>query len=66
MIEKTLASEMDARPLTKWKTAPTLRELKQDLSDAKPIHQTHVAKITGWLDNLNVTGKAIIKTPYGN
>lgn len=66
MIEKTLASEMDSRPLTKWKTAPTLRELKQDLSDAKPIHQTHVAKITGWLDNLNVTGKARIKTPDGN
>lgn len=41
-----------------WTKPPTLLELKQDLSNAKPVHDTQVTKITEWLDNLNVTGKA--------
>lgn len=54
------------KPLTNWKNAPGLASLKQDLQDAKPIHDTQVQKIGTWLDNLNVTGKAKVKTPDGN
>jgi len=53
-------------PLTNWKKAPTILELKQDLQDAKPIHDTQVTKISEWLDNLNVTGKAKITTAKGS
>ena len=60
------AEEVDSSSLTKWKKPPSILELKQDLADARPIHQTYVAKIDGWLENLNVTGKAKVKTPEGN
>lgn len=60
------AAEDTTPSLTKWKKPPTIADLKQDLADARPIHQTHVAKIDVWLDNLNITGKAKIKTPEGN
>lgn len=56
----------DHKPLTKWKKEPTLAELKQDLQDAKPIHDAQVGKISAWLDNLNVTGAAKVKTGSGN
>lgn len=57
---------MEVNPLVNWKNAPTLLALKQDLSDAKPIHDVQRAQIGVWLDNLNVTGKAKISTPSGN
>ena len=60
------ASQLEAKPLTNWAKAPTLLELKQDLTDAKPIHDAQVTKINIWLDNLNITGKAKIATPAGN
>ena len=60
------AGEVDSPSLTKWRKPPTLLELKQDLADARPIHQTHIQKIDSWLENLNVTGKAKVKTPEGN
>jgi hypothetical protein len=66
MNEQISPSEEAAKPLTHWKKAPTIRELKQDLADAKPIHDAQILKINGWLDNLNVTGKAKVKTPEGN
>lgn len=70
MIEQTRASiavsEVSTTPLTEWKKEPSVRELKQDLADAKPIHDTQVAKINVWLDNLNVTGKAKVKVADGN
>lgn len=56
----------DSKPLTDWKNAPTVRDLKQDFQDAKPDHDTYVTKIEGWLDNLNVTGGAKVKSPKGN
>lgn len=66
MIENTGQSVVDNKPLTDWKNAPTLLELKQDLEDAKPIHDSQVSKIGEWLDNLNVTGKAKVTTAKGN
>lgn len=52
--------------LTDWKNPPTIRDLKQDLQDARNSHSSQETKIGGWLDNLNVTGKAKIKAPKGN
>lgn len=43
-----------------------MTDLKQDLTDARSIHNGQVIKIDNWLDNLNVTGKAKIKTAPGN
>lgn len=65
MTQLALAPD-NTTPLTDWKNAPTLRDLKQDLQDAKPIHSTQETKIGEWLDNLNVTGKAQVKAPDGN
>jgi hypothetical protein len=48
--------------LTDWEKEPTLKDLKADLSEAKSGHDTQMSKIRTWLDNLNVTGSAKIKT----
>lgn len=61
-----LSLDVEQTPLTNWKKEPTLRELKQDYTDATPHHDGQVAKITEWLDNLNCEGKAKIKTPDGH
>ena len=58
MNEQAITSNPAVKPLTNWKNPPSLRELKQDLQDAKPIHDAQQTKISTWLDNLNVTGKA--------
>ena len=66
MNEQTSPSELALKPLTNWKNAPTIKDLKQDYSDAKPSHSAQITKINEWLDNLNVTGKAKVKSPEGN
>jgi len=66
MNNEPLALEVETSPLTDWKNAPTVRDLKQDLQDAKPTHDAQKTKITAWLDNLNVTGQAAVKTPEGS
>lgn len=48
-----------------WTKAPTLAQLKQDQTDAKPTHDIRVKKINEWLDYLNVTGVAAIKAVSG-
>lgn len=53
-------------PLVDWKNAPKITDLKQDLSDARPIHAVQEKKIGEWLDNLHVTGKALVNTPKGS
>jgi hypothetical protein len=58
-------SGVEAKPLADWKNTPTVAELKQDLQDAKPIHDAHISQVNEWLDNLNVTGKAKIKSANG-
>ena len=44
--------------LTDWNNEPTVRQLKDDFREAQSSHDLQVGKINGWLDNLNVTGKA--------
>ena len=65
MIENLTPMEAP-KPLVDWKNAPKLQNLKQDYLDAKSTHDAQVTKVEGWLDNLNVTGKALVKTPDGN
>ena len=48
-----------------WTKVPTVRELKQDQADARPIHDAQQLKITEWLDNLNLTGSAAVKKVLG-
>ncbi len=69
MNEKTESAQLSEdtnKPLTDWVKAPTVMELKQDLADAKPVHDTHITKVNTWLDNLNVTGKAKVASTAGN
>lgn len=64
--EQTKMPGLEAPSLTKWANPPTLRQLKQDLTFATPSHNLQKAKIAEYLDNLNVTGSAVVKTPKGN
>ena len=57
---------VESKGLTTWKNPPTIRDLKQDLQDARNVHFSQETKIGEWLDNLNVTGKAKVKTPVGS
>ena len=66
MIDKEQSLDVEQKSLTKWKNEPTLRELKQDYTDARSYHDAQISQIDTWLDNLNVTGAAKIKTPDGN
>lgn len=66
MNEDKQSEQVETTPLTKWKNAPDIKDLKQDLLDAKPSHDAQVAKINAWLENLRITGKAKVNTPEGN
>lgn len=66
MIGQQINTDVENIPLTKWKNAPNIRDLKQDLEDSKSYHDAQVTKVAVWLDNLNVTGTATIKGTNGN
>ena len=51
--------------LSNLKNPPKLSDLKQNFKDALPVQQVQVAKIDTWLDNLNITGGAIVKSALG-
>lgn len=48
----------DSSSLTDWVNEPKVSDLKQDFTDAKSSHETHVNNVVRWLDNLNITGSA--------
>ena len=60
------AAEIKDKPLTVWKNEPALSSLKQNYQDAKPIHDEHRTKVQKYLDNLNGTGSAAVKTRKGS
>lgn len=66
MIEETQHFALEAPPLTNWKNAPQLSNLKSDLTFATPTHNLQKQKIGEWLDNLHVTGSAKVNPPKGN
>jgi len=45
-----------------WQNAPSLSELESDYRSAQEHQQVQLTKINTWLDNLNVEGKAKVKT----
>lgn len=58
-------STLTAAPLVNWKKAPELSALKQNLQDAKPIHDVQRSKVSTWLDNFHVRGSAKFKPAAG-
>jgi hypothetical protein len=69
-MEKTEINDFDANylevdPLTDWENEPTCVDLKKDLEEATPHHDSHVTQVNTWLDNLNVTGSATIAKVKG-
>lgn len=62
----TEVAAVDQHPLTDWKNAPKLADLKRDYEDAKPSFDTQKTKISEWLDNLFVRNKAQLDVPKGN
>lgn len=66
MTELVQISETSQESLTEWKNPPTIRDLKQDLEDARQVHASQVTKIKEWLDNLHVRGKAAVKSAAGS
>ena len=66
IFEENVVDIAESEPFQEgWAKEPTVRDLKQDLEDAKAAHDTHVAKVQHWLDNLNITGAARIKKRTG-
>lgn len=43
---------------TDWANEPTVKDFKQDYTDASTDKDNHTDKVDIWLDNLNVTGSA--------
>jgi len=64
--EHTADVDVSAKKLTSWSNEPTLLDLKQDLTEAASSHSSQTTKITEWLDNLHVRGKALANAPKGN
>jgi hypothetical protein len=65
-IDPEQTSEEEVVPLTEWKNAPSVTDLKQNLTDSQSSHDTQKSKVGVWLDNLNVTGAAKPNTPKGS
>ena len=66
MNDDIIQQEVETQPLVDWKNPPTVKDLKQDLQDAEPIHASHKEKVQTWLDNLHVTGSAKVNSPKGS
>jgi hypothetical protein len=62
LLDAPVLSEQE---LADWKNPPKVLDLKQDYQEAKPDHDSQIAKINTWLDNLNVTGSAVVKSANG-
>lgn len=55
----SLVPEVQAPDIeTEWSNPPKIQDLENDYLEAKNNHDSHMAKIDVWLDNLNVEGKA--------
>lgn len=51
--------------LTTWVNEPSISDLKQNLDDARSDYDKHITNIDTWLDNLNITGSAVIPKRTG-
>lgn len=64
-IEVTDEEVVTEKQLSKWSNPPKVNDLQQDFKDAKPNQESQIVKINKWLDNLNVTGSAVVETANG-
>ena len=64
-LDQDIKKSIGITPPEGWSTPPTIEEMKADRLIAKTIHDAQVDKIGVWLDNLNVTGTAAMKTIAG-
>lgn len=62
----SVGTDPEAKPLVDWEKPPTVMDLKQDYTDAKQNHDSHMSKIRTWRDNMNVEGEAKPKKVKGN
>ena len=51
--------------MTSWVNEPTVMDLKGDLETALSAHHAHASDVVTWLDNLNMTGGALVKKVKG-
>lgn len=58
--EQTTAQVVEK--LVDWKNPPKLTDLKQDLLDAKPAHDSFKTRLQKWRNNLNIEGAAKVKS----
>jgi hypothetical protein len=64
--DNTYEIQLEETPkLTDWANEPTVRDLKQDYTEARPSHSSQCAEINRWLDNLFVRGGAKIEKVKG-
>ena len=52
--------EVEEESLTDWSNPPRVSDLKQNYDDAIPAHSSQISKVNLWLDNLHVTGSAVV------
>jgi hypothetical protein len=58
MVGETQTAGSSLPQLVNWKNPPSVRDLKQDLTDALPTHRAQCKLIEDWLDNLHIRNKA--------
>ena len=64
VIKDYISIDRDVKVLQPdWANPPTVKDLKQDLSEALPSHNLHVAKVNEWITALR--GELKIKTAEG-
>lgn len=64
-IEQLNLALNNEKQLSNWENPPKVLDLRNDYQEAKPTQEAQIVKIDTWLDNLNVTGSALVKTANG-
>jgi hypothetical protein len=64
-IEQLNLALNNEKQLSNWENPPKVMDLRNDYQEAKPTQDAQIVKIDTWLDNLNVTGSALVKTANG-
>lgn len=58
VMANTNAEDIEHENLTDWENEPKIMDLEDDYRAAKPHHDSMVAKISEWLNQINVEGSA--------
>lgn len=60
-LRHMLSSNKDISNLVEWENPPSVEDLKKDLREAKPSHDSHILKVNEWIKalrgELNITPK---------